>query len=183
MWELPWQRQEPWQQRRLQSPACRLPQIAWLAMAAFVGAAMAATGVAAAADAHHLVQSRPLGPECSAACSIRSTCIAGRGNSGFRLNERGLVMQRIKLALVAIMLCGTLAACDSKQATPAPTPTPAPMPAPAPAPVEPTPAPAPAPMEPIAAPDAPATDPVPPDGTEEADDTPHSGGDKVNPNS
>jgi len=49
LWELPWQRQEPRQQRRVQSPACRLPQIEWLPMSALVGAAMAATGAAAAA--------------------------------------------------------------------------------------------------------------------------------------
>jgi len=50
LWELPWQRQESRQQRSLQSPSCRLPQVKWLPMSALVGAAMAATGAAAAAE-------------------------------------------------------------------------------------------------------------------------------------
>ena len=46
LWQLPWQRSESRRPAVLQSPACRLPQMAWLAAAAIVGAAMAAIGVA-----------------------------------------------------------------------------------------------------------------------------------------
>ena len=86
----------------------------------------------------------------------------------------------VKLALVTVLLCGSLAACKpaepaapAAEATPpvaaepaAVTPAPEPMAEPATTPATGTPADA------TGTPDAPAA-------TEEDDDTPHSGGDKV----
>ena len=84
-------------------------------------------------------------------------------------------MKSTKLALVALLLFGTLSACRQE---PSPEPTaeaaaPVVEPAQAPDPIVPDPV----VPEPAATP-APDTE-TPADATEEDDDTPHSGGDKV----
>lgn len=75
-------------------------------------------------------------------------------------------MKNTKLALVTVLLCGTLSACKPEPATPA-----AEVPAPAAESTDVAPVPEPVVTEPMATPE-----PV-----EEEDDTPHSGGDKVAP--
>ena len=87
-------------------------------------------------------------------------------------HSKGTVMKSTKLALVIVLLLGSLSACKQEPAAPA---TEAPPPAVAPA-STPAPEPAVAPAtDPAAAPAA--TDAAPVDAEEE--DTPHSGGDKV----
>lgn len=78
-------------------------------------------------------------------------------------------MKSTKLALVTILLCGTLSAC--KPEAPEPVEDVTPMPAPS------APAVTPEPMVPDPTMPAP-TDNMPTDSMEE-EDTPHSGGDKV----
>ena len=80
-------------------------------------------------------------------------------------------MKHTMLALVTVLLCGTLSACKPEPAAPA-----AEVPAPAAEPtvVEPV------VTDPMATPE-PAADPNTTDAAEDEDDTPHSGGDKVAP--
>ena len=86
-------------------------------------------------------------------------------------------MNSTTLALVTVLLCGTLAGCKPPPAPPAPAMEEAP-----PAPVEPAAAPEPAMPDAAAAPaggsEAVGTE-APADTATEDDDTPHSGGDKV----
>jgi hypothetical protein len=84
-------------------------------------------------------------------------------------------MKSTKLALVTVLLFGTLSACNkSEPATPAAEAEPAAA--------EPAATPAPPPVVPeVTSPETtePASTELPKDDGEETDDTPHSGGDKV----
>ena len=75
--ELPWQRRDQRRPAMSRSPACRLPQIAWLAMAALVGAAMAAL-VGAAMAATGLVATCDV---AVAGMPAPTDCVAGHGST------------------------------------------------------------------------------------------------------